>query len=157
MKRSPNKPQLKNEVFRTPQTPCPDEMLPQAQTRCSCQLQPHILITTRTSPAGAWGAEGFNVEGVTCCFCGLVFLFRVFYPFLVNFVLFFAGFDPFSGYFAVFLRVLGVIQCVLDVFRVFPMYFDHNCCRQSPRVHAARARSQKTSPILSPTHPDLVH
>ena len=45
MKRSPNKPQLKNEVFRTPQTLCPDEMLPQAQTRCSCQLQPHILIT----------------------------------------------------------------------------------------------------------------
>ena len=74
-----------------------------------------------------------------------------------NFPLFFTVFGPFSGYFAVFLRVLGVIQCVLDVFCGFPMYFDRYCCRQSPRVHAARARSQKTPPILSPTHPNLVY
>ena len=74
-----------------------------------------------------------------------------------NFPLFFTVFGPFSGYFSVFLRVLGVIQCVLDVFCGFPMYFDHACCHQSPRLRAAAARSQETSPILSPTHPDLVH
>ena len=160
-------------------------------------------ITTRTSPAGAWGAEGFNAEGITlgnqsrsflpiACFCGYFRCFelvsiislgisrfsivfsvfshgflwvpmhqsRSFVPiplFQWYFSQFSAIFRSFFWVFCGFSSCFGVIQCVLDVFCGFPMYFDHACCHQSPRLRAAAARSQETSPILSPTHPDLVH
>ena len=78
-------------------------------------------------------------------------LFQWYFPqFSAIFLSFFWVFCGFSSCF-------GVIQCVLDVFCGFPMYFDHACCHQSPRLRAAAARSQETSPILSPTHPDLVY
>ena len=80
-------------------------------------------ISTRTSPAGAWGAVGFNVEGVTCCFCGLVFVFRVFYPFLLDFTLFLGCFSVFS---IISLGILGyffVFWASSSVFSVFSVCF----------------------------------
>ena len=79
--------------------------------------------STRTSPAGAWGAEGFNVEGVTCCFCGLVFVFRVFDPFLLDFTLFWGCFSDFSIISLGILRYFFVFWVLSSVFSMFSVGF----------------------------------